>query len=658
MQTMLSLSPVQRRIRRKRSKHWLTVLVTIALELNHLNALAYNSNGRAMSRFSQALSPFYRTSTAVCLWGGFDGFLHPYGVSDRANNDREDDDGGFRSSSVELLDALLPRLRTNEDQARILEGFQRARLHEQLRLSRRARSGASGAGTAREAGDGDPEEGTEGERLAADAFQRARLAEQLRLQRRHRAEVCASSPVAKVDPREGPEGRTILLEPHSKPSLVVNKGELFQRALLEERLKTRASSLVNDTRVEHEKDLHKDHEPPLVINENDKSYGLGAASTSTANAEAIVAKGTHASNGNGYAEHLGSKRLSVPQTMGDGDDLAQQLGQKLQKLRDRVVAAKAASASASSAAPSRTIANANSSLQSLLSTTHLPLPPREDAPLPALALAPAAHVLSCGFLLGAAGFYAVLAVADVLRHDGGRHGAQTCLREAVSLWVSCFGYAFSAASQGTLGITVRRIIKAMQTSAMAAVYIVQGVCVRAPLSKYAKDCVDAGAGALRYLVYTARATNFLWARSVDTLIGSLEKNRRRDRRGDRGDKSQSWTHQLNPLQFMNRQRSLWAKRRHYNERYKKKLHLLEANQLKLERGQQELDEMRGQVDFERQQLQIEAVNLVAWYYAAREATSAAEAAVKAAKAAEEQNRRVKSQTYQEKKRRWRLWQRG
>ena len=63
-------------------------------------------------------------------------FLHPYGVSNRTNDDGREE-VKLCESSIELLDALLPRQQMEEERARTLLGVQRALLDKQLRLSRK-----------------------------------------------------------------------------------------------------------------------------------------------------------------------------------------------------------------------------------------------------------------------------------------------------------------------------------------------------------------------------------------------------------------------------------------------------------------------------------------------------------------------------------------
>ena len=77
----------------------------------------------------QTYAPRRRT-TALHLFS-FDKFLHPYGVNQTTNDSNDEEE-----YQIELLNALLPKALTTDDKRRIIEGFQRALLDEQLRLAR------------------------------------------------------------------------------------------------------------------------------------------------------------------------------------------------------------------------------------------------------------------------------------------------------------------------------------------------------------------------------------------------------------------------------------------------------------------------------------------------------------------------------------------
>lgn len=155
----------------------------------------------------------------------FDKFIHPYGVNNDTLFDNTSDNDNDETVVVALLDALLPRLRTKEDKSRILERFQRARLDEQLRLSKLSKRGARrvddddddvGVGH-----DGNQrEEKKEGLTRMADSFQQARLAEQMRLSMNRRKMNWESQRSS-----DGTKG------------FIFDKNEAIHRALLEERLR-------------------------------------------------------------------------------------------------------------------------------------------------------------------------------------------------------------------------------------------------------------------------------------------------------------------------------------------------------------------------------------------------------------------------------------
>ena len=212
---------------------------------------------------------------------------------------------------------------------------------------------------------------------------------------------------------------------------------------------------------------------------------------------------------------LESTRLALNPT--EDDAQSKLLSDKLERLQN--VVALSTSSAASAPPPDTTSNDSKSSLQSFLSSTHLPLPPREDASFLSLALAPLAHMLTSLFLLGAAGFYAVLAVLDVLWNDNkGEYSTRACLREASSVFSGCVAYVFPADAKDVQLSAFQRTWRALQTSCVAAFYAIQAILLRASKhSRYADESLDAGTGSLRYLVYAARSVNVLWNR----LIGRI-----------------------------------------------------------------------------------------------------------------------------------------
>mmetsp|Transcript_37567 Transcript_37567/g.78690 ORF Transcript_37567/g.78690 Transcript_37567/m.78690 type:complete len:728 (+) Transcript_37567:81-2264(+) len=651
-----------------------------------------NFNGRrTLASFQTPLTHGYASSsssspsssTALHLWGGFEKFLQPYGVSNHTssnNNDGGNDDELNQSSSVELLDALLPRLQTKEEKSRILEGFQRARLDEQLRLSKLSKSSS---GEDNDIDDGENaqylvnDEGDEVTGLMTDSFQRARLAEQLRLSKRSDG----------GDDDDGDHLQDRVLEitdrteheqaehQNQRPSNNTdNKDEAFQRALLGERLKIRRrvqqrrQSFVNSSdsiekammEYETEKEEEKKKSFHTLITmveekeENDLDVGEGGEAGQGAKDEIVVSSTPLAGENNNKAVTLGGgQHPLVNQT--DDNEPSKQLLKKLEGLRQTVEIA-----TTSPSSITRSLAVSLAKPTGILQFPSLPLPPREDASPLSITLAPVAHFLSSVFLLGAAAFYAVIAVMDVLWNDG---DTKTCLKDASSVWKSCGGYAFPKAGVSRDWSTVRRIAKALQTSVIVSFLVTKCILMRAAKhSKYAIECMDAGTGALRYLVYAMRSIKVVWKRTVDSLIVSFRKNKQSREISSlastekKSNKLQTLRHRLNPLRALSdikstaaqesdQQRSLEEERKrlHSNDVYTNKMRLLNLDRVALERDRQDLFEAQRQLEIERGQLRIEGVNLLAWYSAAREAATATEEAENSAGGK------------QQRKRRWSFW---
>jgi len=601
------------------------------------------------------------SSSRTALHLFFDKFLHPYGISPSNNNDHDnnDDDGDLKnqSSSVELLNALLPRIQTKEDKSRVIQGFQRARLDEQLRLSKKRKRGSDGGG------------GGSSDEQNAHLFQRARLAEQLRLVKNKRV------------------------------GLFIDKDEAFQRALLEERLlENRNSNLqpsqsrqtirfVNSSDAIEKAMMEYEHENEeyellhMTMGQENEHECAADNSVNDSNEEsqedvvdgAFDISSTASANyhGDGNSNAVSTGEMPVNQT---DDATSKQLSDKLEKLH-QMVAIMTTSPSTRSIALSSTgkTTTANNttpfSIQHLLSTTHLPLSPREDASLLSLVLAPIAHVLSSMFLLGAAGFYAVMALLDVIWNDNKvGNSTRSCLREASSVCKSCWKYVFPAAAAGNEvvnGSAVQRTLRALYTFVIAMFYATQCVFVRAAkYSKYANECMDAGTGALRYMVYALRSVKVLSIRVMDSLRISYrnksQKNQNIEVTTTTAEKLaeklinlHSWKHKLNPLRLFSSIKSTAAQRKQHGQRslpvkqpnppsdelYNTKLHLLNQDRVALERDRLELKEAQQQLELERGKLLNEGVNVLAWYSAASEAAVATEQTEKQ----EDRGRRKKRQ---------------
>lgn len=190
--------------------------------------------------------------------------------------------------------------------------------------------------------------------------------------------------------------------------------------------------------------------------------------------------------------------------------------------------------------------NTTSSPRSLPSAAYLPLPPREDTSPLSLALAPAAHLLSCAFLLARAGCSAALAVLDVVwNDDDAQCGAKACLGEAARVCGGCCNYAFAGARSDDANRA-----STGQTSAVASFYAVRCVMARAAgRSRHAGECEDAVAGALRYLMYAIRSARAVWTRASDSSRRYFQ-NRGQKKLGTAGDERggpRLWKDRLNPL---------------------------------------------------------------------------------------------------------------
>jgi len=436
----------------------------------------------------------------------FDKFHLPYGVN-TTTNDNDD---------VELLEALLPTLPTPEDKRRVMEGFQQARLSEQLRLSKN-KNGINEQ----------PKFLADDENTVsrmADLFQQARLSEQLRL-----------SKIKGVYPSEVDEG--INIDDDMMSDEEYDKVEMFQRALLEEQLKIRrlqrqkrqeqhrlvVSSSESIEKAMNEYEIEKEmHQMATMVHENE-TFDEGEIDDGTNGDDDIDSASVILSNpstndidNDGNSKASEGELLSVNET-----EPSHQLDTQLEKLHQMIAFATSPSGLDNSAATqSDTTNNASVSLQTFLSTTYLPLQPREDASVLSLALAPMAHLLSSVFLFGAALFYGVMAVLDMIMNDT---NTRACLRETRSVMKCCFRYVFPQSGMKKLQEGVaKRTIKAFQISLVASFYALQGVFVRAARqSKYRHECGNAATGALRYLVYALRSVKVIWNRVTNKVRRSF-----------------------------------------------------------------------------------------------------------------------------------------
>jgi len=616
-------------------------------------------------------------SSSTALRFFFDRFSHPYGVSSSGGEGGGGDgDRTHKEDKGELLDALLPRLPTRVDRSRMLEGFQRARLYEQLRLSKikRIMRGVAGG----DDGDGgynnphdedsrgplgrdvhgdidDDDDDVKVSRMM-DSFQRARLSEQLRLHKNNGRLWVGGDGTTTRHPRVDGEGRIR----KGGDDDFFDKYEAFQRALLEERLRIRrlhrqrqsfvgGSDFVERTTergCEHSEE-RKAPQMMTMVQENefeeDDEYVDDSEKVSERYQVIIDIASSANYDGRGNSNALSAKKLTVNRTEEDGPSI--QLAAKLEKLRQMVTAATNASSFALRSAIASN--NTSSSIQIFLSTTHLPLPPREDASSLSLALAPVAHLLTSVFLLGAAGFYAAMAVVDVICNDDDAEcSTRACLRGTAAVLRSCWEYLFPKRRGQNDGVDLRsaarRTTRALQTSSKALYYAGQCILLRSfRHSKFAIESLDAVTGSLRYLVYMIRSVNVMLTRAMDAMRRSYEYIVRWTSVCIHSVKtfyysaafgsSRSLIHKMKPLRVISNVKSASLKRlreQSYvqdegqrlrsDELYSKKIRLLNLDRVALERDRQQLQEARQQLEFEKRMLLAEGVNVLAWYAAVGE----------------------------------------
>jgi hypothetical protein len=555
----------------------------------------------------------------------FDKFIHPYGVNNDTLFNNNDNDGRV----VELIDALLPRLRTKEDKSRIMEGFQRARLDEQLRLSKLS----SRRGSRRESDDvsmgHDDNQREEDVTRMADLFQQERLAEQLRLSMNRRMGWVTQGSSDGCD-RNDSDG---------KKGVIFDKDEAIHRALLEERLRMRriqqrkqsqqnciASDSIERAMVEYETENEKELKTLqlTMVQEKDSdvedSYdgggGGGVSNSEKDKVDSIILGAASTNNNSGHNKHIIVSKLPLNETK---DEQFNQLNDKLEQLHKMVVMA----TSSSTFLRGFTWKNATFSVQDLVSTTYLPLPPREDASVVSLIVAPVAHLLSAIFLMGSAVFHAVIAVLDVIYNDD---STRACLRTTSHVLRSCWNYLFLEEARTTAA--TKRTMRALQTSVIASFYATRCILMRAVShSKHALACMDTGTGSLRYLVYVIRSVHVLWKRivyAIQNMYTSLSRGERNQQQTILTPFRILSTIKLPFLRLSQNQRSLEIEQQRLrsNEMYNSKLRLLNIDRVNLERDRQQLKEAQRQLEYERRKLQAESVNILSWYLAARNASAA------------------------------------
>lgn len=251
----------------------------------------------------------------------------------------------------------------------------------------------------------------------------------------------------------------------------------------------------------------------------------------------------------------------------------------------------------------------------LLTNTHLPMPPREDASILSLCLAPVAHFLTAMFLLGVAAFYTIMAALDVLFNDT---KTKTCLYEAGHVIKGCSIHAVESLSSENRAHFFSRIMNASRTFAIALWFITKCIILRAKHSKYANECLDAGTGSLRYGVFMVRSLNVVWQRLVDRLQGvSVGRTALKKLKGSKTNGS-GWKRKLHlsnafasikssrAKQYYRKQSlQIQQQRARLDKEYQDKLRALNQDRILLERERRALEE-------ERSELICESMNLLAW----------------------------------------------
>ena len=546
-----------------------------------------------------------RRSTSLHVsW--FDKFHLPYGVNTTTND----------NDNVELLDALLPQLPTPEDKRRVMEGFQQARLSEQLRLSKN-RNGINE----------EPKFLADDENTVsrmAELFQQARLSEQLRLSK-IKGVYPSEDEVMNIDD-------DIML--HNDEDF--DKVEMFQRALLEEQLKIRrlqrqkrqeqhrlvVSSSESIEKAMNEYEIEKEmHQMATMVRENEtfdeNENGDGTNGDDDIDAASIIlsnlsTNGDNDDDGNSKASE--GELLSVNET-----EPSHQLDIQLAKLHQMIAFATSFPGLDESVAISQRDTTSNS-LQTFLSTTYLPLQPREDASVLSLVLAPVAHLLSSVFLFGAALFYGVMAVLDMIMNDT---DTRACLKETGCVMKSCFGYVFPQSKMKVQEGVAKRTIKAFQISLVASFYALQGVFVRAARqSKYRHSCGDSATGALRYLVYALRSVKVIWNRVTNDVKRSFQESKVQSKpsltSANARDNIKSRLHRVYSGmkgKFSGQRKGMeYQQDMQPDELHEQKLRL-NQDRIVLERDKLQLQEAQRQLEYEKGKLLVDGLNVMAWYAA-------------------------------------------
>lgn len=258
------------------------------------------------------------------------------------------------------------------------------------------------------------------------------------------------------------------------------------------------------------------------------------------------------------------------------------------------------------------VASSAASLLELISNTHLPMPPREDASITSLCLAPLAHFVTSIFLFGAALFYAIMATLDTFWNDD---KIKPCLNQTGHVMKRCLSHVYQCSSTKQI---VSGIVESGKCFFVALWYMAKCIILRAQCSRYANECLDAGTGTLRYGVYMIRSFSVLWQRLVGGIRGNYKKNKEISTNTSEEPISNSprrkfqLSRLLSSLQnsqarllYKRQQIQLDQQRARLEHEYEEKLSRLNRDRIVVERDRVALEE-------ERAELLCESMNLIAW----------------------------------------------
>eukprot|EP00956_Cyclotella_meneghiniana_P022691 scaffold43183_cov66-Cyclotella_meneghiniana.AAC.3 len=254
--------------------------------------------------------------------------------------------------------------------------------------------------------------------------------------------------------------------------------------------------------------------------------------------------------------------------------------------------------------------NNTASLFEIMSNTHLPMPPKEDASITSLFLAPLAHLITSIYLFGAAVFYAIMAALDTLWNDD---KIKPCLKQTGHVMKSCLRHVSNSSSTKQI---LSGIVDSGKCCFVASWYMAKCIVLRAKYSRYANECLDTGTSSLRYGVYMVRSINVLWQRLVGGIRGNNYQKNKTTSVVKPVSKSPRrkfhLSHLLSSLQnsqarllYKRQQIQLDQQRARLEHEYQEKLSRLNRDRIVIERERIALEE-------DRTELLCESMNLLAW----------------------------------------------